>query len=406
MRSTPLARVISATAALTLLTTGAVSAQVDTQYPQEIGPTLLSGAVTSALDDAITNELISTTVREYHRRMGGKMTDPNAAKAANEKKKKTAEDQAVAGLLPTATMADSAGVTRYVQDTTAQFRPNMLVVSGGDGQANVSIARTSTDRSLIIDLAQPRPCLDSTGAADPTGECAGGGYGGAASYTAVEFAVEEGAYLAGVLAAKASRGGDLGVISGYEGCRECQRYVEGFVNGARSIAPEIVIEIAYLADDELSGFGDPASAKTFTEAFIDIFQPTVLLPVGRAVTPAMIEAACDAEVQAIGTGYDMRAVRPDLDCIMTSVTRDTGRAVAEAMYAYSFGQNLPLTRYDLADGGVGITPDWPRVTWLPVDTEDTYEVALESIRSGVVEACPEGCGGSHPDEDEPVTQDE
>ena len=87
------------------------------------------------------------------------------------------------------------------------------------------------------------------------------------NYTAVEYAVEDAAFLAGVVAARLSKS-SLGVISGYEGCPECERYVAGFINGARSVEPDIEIETAYLADGEIEGFGDAANAKTFEPALI------------------------------------------------------------------------------------------------------------------------------------------
>ncbi|MGD8684365.1 MAG: BMP family ABC transporter substrate-binding protein [Chloroflexota bacterium] len=400
MRSTPLARIIAAAAALTLLMSSAVSAQINTRFPEERGPELLSSVVTSALDDSTTNGLIEKTVRDYHQLMKGRTrapADPDA-EANNRRNRNTTKEQPRGGWLPIRAVDDTERVTETVFDVTAKYRPDVMVVSGGDGQANVSIAKSNSNSSVIIDLSQPRPCVTESGQADASGQCSGGVAAIPPNYSAVEFAVEDGAYLAGVLAAKASRGGRLGVISGYAGCVECERYVEGFVNGARSINPEIDIEVSYLATDENSAFSDPASARTFAEIFIDVYQPTVLLPIGRGTSTAMIEAACEAGIKVIGTGYDVLASRPDLDrCLMLSITKDMTRAIEEALYGFSFGETERVKTYDLANGGVGITEDWPdQVSWYPVDTNDVYRAAEEGIRSGTIEACPDGCGVARP----------
>ena len=391
MRSQPLARIISAAAALTLLTSSAVSAQVDTRFPEARGQTLVSTVVTSELDDATSNTLVVETARSYHQAMEGEDKSPSVIR-------KNAKKQKPRGGFLAVSYDDTELLTDSIVGISQRYEPDVMVISGGDGQANVGIARTVADETILIDLGQPRPCVTETGQADGSGECAGSAGSVPSNYTAVEFAVEDGAYLAGVLAAKASRGGRLGVISGYEGCRECQRYVEGFVNGARSVNRDIDVVVDYLADDEISAFSDPETARTFTEIFLDVYQPAVLMPVGRATSVAMIEAVCEAGALAVGTGREIRETRPDLDCVMASVIKDLPRAIKEAMYAFSYGETVDVMTYDVADGGVTISEDWAeRVAWYPVDTEEIYLEALDDITSGKRKACPDGCGGSLPD---------
>lgn len=394
MPSHLLHRMISGAAALTLLASSAVVAQsdvdlpTDTRFPEEFGPTLTTSLVTSALDDESVNTQIARSVRDYHAKLGGRNKEP--VDPAEAKKKKS---ESRGGLLVVDPQDGGERVTEQVLDIVGQYRPELIIVSGGEGQTNASIARSATD-SIIVDLSQPRPCLTQTGQPDPTGECAGSGSAIPFTYAAVEFAVEDAAFLAGVVAARLSKN-SLGVISGYEGCLECQRYVEGFINGARSVEPEIEIETAYLADSEVAGFGDSASAKTFTEAFIDIYRPDVILPVGRAATPGMVEAACEAGVWAVGTGWDVSATRPTLDeCVMASVTKDVARGVTDAMYLFSAGQNRPVTTYDLGSGAVALTDEWRNIPTLPVDTDEFYQEAERAILAGEIEACPDGCGGS------------
>ena len=166
--------------------------------------------------------------------------------------------------------------------TANQDRPTSSSSPAATARPTSGIAR-NFDSTVFIDLGQPLPCVTEDGQPDPSGTCAGREFASPSNYTAVDFAVEDGAYLAGLLARprpdaqrpprhhqwRPPTAASATATSG----ASC--------NGARSVDPDVDIELAYLADDEEAGFGDPVSARTFTEAFIDVFQPDVLLPVGR-----------------------------------------------------------------------------------------------------------------------------
>jgi basic membrane lipoprotein Med (substrate-binding protein (PBP1-ABC) superfamily) len=388
MRANHVVPAITAVAALTLAASSlavAQESQVDTRFPNEFGPTLVTAVVRSALDDAAMNRTIVSTASDYHEQIGGKTTAPEIPK----KNAKKAVERG--GWLAPDPLKDTDAVTQEVLDLAGQYSPNLIIISGGDWKADVGIARANPS-STIIDLDQPTPCLAENSQPDLTGECLGGVGAMPGNYSVMEFAVEEGAYLAGVVAARESRGQPLGIISGAAECLECDRYVTGFINGALSVEPDIEIQLAYLADDEVAGFGDEASAKTYTEAFLDVYQPGVLLPVGRGATLGMVEAACDAGVMVIGAGIDITAQRPDLDCVMASVYPDMQRAVQESMFYFSTGGNASVTTYDLAGGGVVITDEWRLSPTKRVDTNDFYSEAELAIQTGQVQACPDGCG--------------
>jgi basic membrane lipoprotein Med (substrate-binding protein (PBP1-ABC) superfamily) len=370
MRSNPMVRIIIGAAALTLLASSAVSAQSGLPPPREFGPTLQTSVVTNALDDARTNELIESTAEAYHLKLkgkpGGKFWRPEPPQPG------------------------SAGVVQALL-TVAQEPPSVVILSGGDGQAAVGVARNS-DATVFIDLGQGLPCVTEDGQPDPSGTCAGGQAGIPLNYTAVDFAVEDGAYLAGLLAAAASRNDRIGIISGAAECTECNRYIRGFINGARSVEPDIGIQLAFLADDELTGFSDAASAQTFTRAFLDVYQPDVLLPIGRGTSRAMIETVCETgEVLAIGTGLDVATSDPDLaQCVLTSVSKDVATAVEETMYAFAQGETSRLVSYGLTDGRVSVT--YPRQHWLEGGTDRLYEEARTGILTGQIDTCPGDCG--------------
>ncbi len=401
MRAYPVLRAITAATALTLAASSVVVGQtpgIDTRFPNEAGPSLLTAVLTSALDDADLNALVLRAARGYQDQLGGKTSAPE------QPKKDSKKGAAPGGFISSDPFAETDAITQAALDLAGELNPRLMIISGGDWKANVGIARANPE-TTIVDLDQPLPCLDENGQPDLTRQCLGAEGTMPGNYAAIEFAVEEAAYLAGVVAARESRGGSLGIITGSFDCIACDRYITGFVNGARSVEPEIEIELGYISEDEVGGFSDEASAKTFAEAFLDVHQPTVLLPVGRGATMGMVEAACEAGVKVIGTGMDITAARPDLDdeCVMASITTDVARAVEEAMFFFSQGSNPSVTTFDLQGGGVGITDEWRLSSTKRVDTNDFYAEAELAIQTGQVEACPDGCGVFINDPDEPFT---
>lgn len=388
MRAYPLVQAITAATALTLATASVVAAQtpgIDTRFPNDVSAELLTAVLNNDLDDADVNSLVLRTTRNYHGNVLGGKTDPPA-----QPKKDAKTEPPRGGFMTFEPFANTAAVTQAALDLVGGKSPDLVVIHGGDWKANTGIARQNPD-TTIIDLNAPAPCLDANGQPDTSGACTGATPG---NYAAMEFAVEEGAFLAGVVAARESRGGALGIISGSSDCLECDRYVTGFINGARSVEPEIEIHLDYISDDEVGGFSDEASARTYTQAFLDVYQPTVLLPVGRGATMGMIEAACQAGVQVIGAGIDISAERPDLgrECVMASITADVSRAIEEAMFFFTSGGNPPVTTFDLQGGGITVTDEWRTATATRVDTNEFYTEAEIAVRSGQVEPCPDGCG--------------
>ena len=370
MRSDLTARFIIGATSLTLLVSSAAVAQIDLAPPPDV-PDLATSVITSSLDDAATNRLIEASARAFHLEAGGNIS--------NNKKN---------GWFPQDPLPSAERITETLLDVV-QDQPDVVVISGGDPLADVGVARNFPD-THVIDLGQAAPCVTEDGKPDPSGTCAGGVDRIPFNYTAVDFAVEDGAYLAGLLAAQASRNDRLGIISGASDCGECNRYVHGFVNGARSVKPQIAISLAYLATDEADGFGDAASAREFTEVFIDVRQPDVLLPIGRGATMSMVEAACDAgSVLTVGTGIDIAAADPVLaECILASITKDLAAAVTETTYAFARGEADTVVTYDLVDDRIAVT--WPRQT-LPVGTIEIFDSTKTGILTGQIETCPDDC---------------
>jgi basic membrane lipoprotein Med (substrate-binding protein (PBP1-ABC) superfamily) len=383
MRATPIVRAfavagwaVAFAAACSVLAASSAAAQaaepIATPPPNQV-PGVRMGVIRNELTPASINESVEAAARFAHREVGGRDEDDRRPSFTSITRPTTPEV-----VLAAREMAE--------QDS------NIVVISGGDGQGTVGFAAAYPD-TVFIDIDRPLPCVTSDGRSDPSGTCSGGAAAIPFNYSSVDFEVDQGAYLAGIVAAAASRDDTLAIISGTPDCAECNLYADGFTLGAQSIKPEIVVRQAYLADEgEELGFGDPASAKTFAKAFIDVFQPDVVLPLAGRGSRGIIEAACEAGIFAIGTDYDVATEHPELaECILTSVTKDVELAVREAIFSFANGSLTPEWRLGLGDRGVGVTDEWTRVPGLPVDLTERFTLAEQAILTGQVDTCSVAC---------------
>ena len=284
---------------------------------------------------------------------------------------------------------------------------DIVLISGGSAINTVSAAGRYPE-TRFVDIGAPAPCVTGDGRPDPSRTCAGGLAALPFNYMAVTFAESQGAYLAGIIAAAASRSDRLGIIGATPDCASCNRYIEGFELGARSIKPEISIEKAFLSDDDPdTGFGDADTAAAFTRTFVDVYQPDVLFPVAQGNNRTMLAAACEAGVRVVGAGIDVTNTQPAVaECVLTSIVTPIEEAAREAIFDISSARTVREKPYDLVNGGIVVTTEWQQVPGLPVDLPTRLEIAFDEIATGVAPVCIERCGPRQPrPSEEPVVVD-
>jgi basic membrane lipoprotein Med (substrate-binding protein (PBP1-ABC) superfamily) len=383
MRATPVVRAFAVTGwavafavVCSVLVANSASAQaaepIATPPPNQF-PGVKTGLVRNELTPVSINDTVEAAARFAHREIGGRDEDDRRPGFTS------------------VTRPTTPDVVLAARDLAEQGS-NLIVISGGDGQGTVGFAGAYPE-TVFIDIDRPLPCVTNDGRSDPSGTCSGGASAIPFNHSSVEFEVDQAAYLAGIVAAAASRDDTLAIISGTPDCGECNLYADGFTLGAQSIKPEIVVRQAYLADEgEELGFGDPASAKTYAKAFIDVFQPDVVLPLAGLGSRGIIEAACEAGVYAVGTDYDVATAHPELaECILASATKDIALAVRESVFSFANGSLMPEWRLGLDDGGVGVTDEWTRIPGLPVDLTERFTQAEQAILTGQVDTCSVAC---------------
>ena len=150
----------------------------------------------------------------------------------------------------------------------------------------------------------------------------------------VYFAEDQAGYLAGIVAAYASKNNTIGAIGGTTLCAPCVRYIQGYELGAKSVKPDIKVKTAYVTNDfSAAAFNDPAGGKAFAETFIKTNKPDVLFQVAGKTGNGVLEAACAAKIYGIGVDVDqwVSLGAPGNACIITSAEKQLVKAVSAAI---------------------------------------------------------------------------
>ena len=139
-----------------------------------------------------------------------------------------------------------------------------------------------------------------------------------ANLAGMDFAFEEGAYLAGMVAASMSKSGILGCIGGTE-LPPVKTSFRAFELGARSVNPNIQVLTAYIGNwDDVSAGKEQALAYIARGA-------DVLFQNADAAGLGIIQAARERKVWAVGANADQNAVAPET--VIGSVVIDLPHAL-------------------------------------------------------------------------------
>jgi basic membrane lipoprotein Med (substrate-binding protein (PBP1-ABC) superfamily) len=160
------------------------------------------------------------------------------------------------------------------------------------------------------------------------------------------FRLEEGTYLAGMLAAGLTSSGTLGFVGGIK-LPPVEGTFLGFEGGARAVRRSITVLQAYIGN-----FDDVAAAKE--NALAQIRRGAdILLHNADAASFGVFQAARETGVLAIGANRDQNAVAPDV--IVASATLDVPRALLLVANKVKTGTFTPGVMYfGVADGVVDL----------------------------------------------------
>ncbi len=242
------------------------------------------------------------------------------------------------------------------------------------------------------------PCISATGDLDPTfADCSGDIATLLPKYIAISYAEDQAGYLAGIVAASAVPAPDIiGAIGGVSLCGPCIRYIQGYEMGAKSVNPDIKVKAAWVSDSDFRlGFADQAAGKTFGQQFIQQNAGIdVLFQVAGLTGNGVLDAACEAEINAIGVDVDQHeSYAAAQACILTSAEKKLANSVQQSIEAIAAGtaKGGPAL-FDAKNDGIGVSAFYDAASKLAPDTQAKVDEALAAMKAGSLETCPADCG--------------
>ncbi|MGW1772890.1 BMP family lipoprotein [Streptomyces sp. NPDC002104] len=177
------------------------------------------------------------------------------------------------------------------------------------------------------------------------------------------FNEEQGSYLAGVAAAKASKTGTVGFIGGVE-VPLIKKFEAGFTQGVKDTNPNAKVLTQYLTQPpNFDGFAKPDLGKAAAEGQLDKGADVIYSAAGLAGSGA-IEAASGKGKWSIGVDsdqYNQAGLAKYKDFILTSVTKDVSDSVYDLIKSVKDGKpESGEVRYGLDKDGVGLADSNPK----------------------------------------------
>ncbi|MFD4636858.1 BMP family protein [Lentzea sp. NPDC058436] len=179
---------------------------------------------------------------------------------------------------------------------------------------------------------------------------------GVTNVTPLVFAEQEGAFLAGVVAAYQSKNCHVGFVGGVD-IPLIQKFEAGYNQGAQTAAPKVKIDKKYITPaGDFTGFQDPPKGQEAAKGLIDK-GADVLYPAAGASGIGVFAAVKEAGVLGIGCDadqYNQPALAANRDVIVASSLKRVDVAVYDFFHAAAANDLASLPKvFDLKSDGMG-----------------------------------------------------
>ena len=167
--------------------------------------------------------------------------------------------------------------------------------------------------------------------------------------TSITFKENEGSVLAGIVAATVSETQTIGFIGGVE-APVIQRFEQGFVQGAKSVNPNIVIITEYAGDFDNDALGAEIAANMIDS------QADVLYAAAGFTGVGMLQEAEEQGIYAIGVDSDQYFYAEK--AVITSMMKNIDLALFDIIHTYKEAGEIPSGHVELglAENAVGLAP--------------------------------------------------
>lgn len=280
-------------------------------------------------------------------------------------------------------LKDEHGITTKVVETgfdETKWEPALLDACEGDW--DIIIAGTYQMSDYVSKTAQQYPekkFIVYDTAVDYEG-------GKNKNVYSIEYKQNEGSFLAGAVAAKASESGKLGFVGGLD-IPVINDFLVGFIDGAQYVNKDVKVATAYIGN-----FNDSGKAKEL--AFAQVGNGVdVLFPCASIAGTGGLEAAKEKGVVAIGVDSDQSALYKaanDEDMaglIYTSVLKEVGNSIIRAIELEQEGK-LPwgtTEQLGIKEGAIGIAKNDVYKEKVSPEVQELVNELEEKIKSGEIE---------------------
>lgn len=196
----------------------------------------------------------------------------------------------------------------------------------------------------------------------------------AANITSITFKEDEGSMLAGIVAATVSNSQVIGFIGGME-VPVIQRFEQGFIQGAKSVNPDIVILNEYANNFDDDGLGAEIASKMIDDKADVLYAAAGFTGVG------MLEEAEKRGIYAIGVDSDQYFYAEQ--AVITSMMKNIDSALFDIILSYKESGAIQSGHVELglAENGVGLAPF--RVLELTDVEQGKLDALIEQAASGL-----------------------
>ena len=268
-----------------------------------------------------------------------------------------------------------------------------IIVATGFNLVPATAAAAKANPNIWFIGVDHAPCINAKGDYDPKfADCSGDIAKLLPNYIAINYAEDQAGYLAGIVAASATKSKIIGAIGGVSLCGPCVRYMQGYALGAKSVDSTIQVKTAFVsASDFKVGFADQAAGKTFATQFITQNKGIdVLFQVAGLTGNGVIDAACAASINAVGVDVDQhQSYAASQPCILTSAEKHLSVSVSNSIVAIA-GKTAKggLTFFNATNNGIGVSPFYDAASKLPADIQSKIDAAIAAMKAGTLVTCP------------------
>ena len=207
----------------------------------------------------------------------------------------------------------------------------------------------------------------------------------------MSYKQNEGAFLAGVLAASATvsdmEHANADATIGFVGAKDTAAVINdsavGFIEGARFVNPDIKVLVSYVGS-----YVDSATAKELALTQYSSGADVVFVAAGPASVGA-IEAAAESQKYIIGVDSDQALAyegKPEAEYIISSAIKGVGDSIVKAVER-SLNDELPYGEHEilgLEDEVVGLADNEIYQSAVPEDVRAAVDAAKEMLLAGEV----------------------